>query len=297
MGSTHPPHSPYFFLDEDVLPIGAAMHTEPAKDELKIEENKDENTKEKKEELKQPSPFILYVDLHCLGCAKKIERTISKIRGVERVTIDMAQNQVTINGVIEPQSVCARIVKKTKRSAKVLSPLPQAEDETIPEIVDSQVSRLTTVELIVNMHCEACAKQLKRKILKMRGVRTAETNQSLGKVIVTGSMDANKLVDYVYKRTKKQAKIVLQPEPRKHNEEPKSEDLDPNPNPNPNPGEKAKKLKEEEKKEGGNDINKASEGEEIINKMMYYGQSLYVIERIPPPQLFSDENPNACYIM
>ncbi|MCD9561048.1 hypothetical protein HAX54_019982 [Datura stramonium] len=118
-----------------------------------------------------------------------------------------------------------------------------------------QVSRLTTVELIVSMHCEACAKQLQRKILKMRGVRTAETDQSLGKVIVTGSMDTNKLVDYVYKRTKKQAKIVLQPEPRKHNEESKSEDLDPNPN--PNPGEEAKKLEEEEKKEGGNDISKA----------------------------------------
>nr|DAD36083.1 TPA_asm: hypothetical protein HUJ06_006723 [Nelumbo nucifera] len=27
VGSVHPPHSPYFFLDEDVLPIGAAMHT------------------------------------------------------------------------------------------------------------------------------------------------------------------------------------------------------------------------------------------------------------------------------
>lgn len=27
VGSIHPPHSPHFFLDEDVLPIGAALHT------------------------------------------------------------------------------------------------------------------------------------------------------------------------------------------------------------------------------------------------------------------------------
>lgn len=27
LGSIHSPHSPYFFLDEDVLPIGAALHT------------------------------------------------------------------------------------------------------------------------------------------------------------------------------------------------------------------------------------------------------------------------------
>lgn len=26
VGSIHSPHSPYFFLDEDVLPIGAALH-------------------------------------------------------------------------------------------------------------------------------------------------------------------------------------------------------------------------------------------------------------------------------
>lgn len=27
VGSVHSPHSPYFFLDEDVLPVGAALHT------------------------------------------------------------------------------------------------------------------------------------------------------------------------------------------------------------------------------------------------------------------------------
>ncbi|PHU15664.1 hypothetical protein BC332_16869 [Capsicum chinense] len=194
--------------------------------------------------------------------------------------IDMVQNQVMIDGVIEPQAVCASIVKKTKRVAKILSPPAQGEDEPICEVVASEVSRLTTVELIVNMHCEACAKQLKRKVLQMRGVRTAETYLSLGKVIVTGSINANKLVDYVYRRTKKQAKVVLQPEPWKPTEEPKSED------PNSNRDEEAKKLEEEEKNEDRKDGKKASEGEEeIINKMMYYSQPLYVIERsIPPPQ-------------
>lgn len=27
LGSIHSPHSPHFFLDEDVLPVGAALHT------------------------------------------------------------------------------------------------------------------------------------------------------------------------------------------------------------------------------------------------------------------------------
>ena len=57
--------------------------------------------------------------------------------------IDMAQNQVTIKGIIEPQAICAKIMKKTKRRAKVLSPLPAAEGEPMPEVVTSQVSFIT----------------------------------------------------------------------------------------------------------------------------------------------------------
>ncbi|XP_019257840.1 PREDICTED: heavy metal-associated isoprenylated plant protein 9-like [Nicotiana attenuata] len=259
------------------------MGEEAKQEELEIE--KVEKTEEKKEP-KPPSPFVLHIDLHCVGCAKKIERSISKIRGVERVMIDMAQNQVIIIGVIEPQQVCARIMNKTKRVAKVLSPLPADEGQPIPEVVASQISGLTTVELSVNMHCEACAQQLKRKILKVRGVITAETDVSLGKVIVTGNMDANNLVDYVYRRTKKQAKIVPQPD-----HEPKPEEAAKL----PEDDEKAK-PEEEEVKEGEEEMIIPSGDEQIINKMMYYYQPLYVIERIPPPQLFSDENPNACCI-
>ncbi|XP_059598998.1 heavy metal-associated isoprenylated plant protein 9-like [Vitis vinifera] len=139
------------------------------KKEEKAEEKKEEKPEEQKEEPKPPLPFVLFVDLHCVGCAKKIERSLMKIRGVKEVMIDMAQNQVTIKGIVEPQAVCNRIMKKTKRRAKVLSPLPEAEGEPMPEVVSSQVSGLTTVELNVNMHCEACAAQLP--------IATAKTDQ------------------------------------------------------------------------------------------------------------------------
>ncbi|GMJ13628.1 HEAVY METAL ASSOCIATED PROTEIN 47 [Hibiscus trionum] len=268
-----------------------------------------------------PPPFVLFVDLHCVGCAKKIEKSIMKIRGVEGVVIDMAQNQVTIKGIIEPQAVCAKIMKKTKRRAKVLSPLPAAEGEPIPEVVASQVSGLATVELNVDMHCQACAEQLKRKILKMRGVQSAVTEHSTGKAIVTGTIDANKLVDYVYRRTKKQARIVPQPEPEPEPEpQPEPEKQEEKKEEEEKPAEEAKpeenaEKKEEEnppeetdKKEGGETENKEEEKkeeegknmnneEESMKRMVYYYQPLYVIERMPPaPQLFSDENPNACCI-
>ncbi|XP_030460408.1 heavy metal-associated isoprenylated plant protein 9-like [Syzygium oleosum] len=295
-------------------------------EEAKQEEVKAEaKPEEKKEERPQPpSPVILYVDLHCVGCSKKIEKCIMKIRGVEGVVIDMAQNQVTLKGIVDPQAVCNMIMKRTKRRVKVISPLlPAAEGEAAaPQVVSSQVSGPTTVELNVNMHCEACAEQLKRKILKMRGVQTAVTELSAGKVTVTGTMDAEKLVDYVYRRTRKHAQIVPQPEPEPEQKEEKkeaekpAEELKPEEKKEENGEQKSedkpevKKKKEEEnkseekgkeeedKKEGEEEamVNHITVDEEGMKRMMYYYQPLYVIERLPPPQLFSDENPNACCI-
>ncbi|XP_076954464.1 heavy metal-associated isoprenylated plant protein 9-like isoform X2 [Bidens hawaiensis] len=288
---------------------------------VKPEEKKEENGEEKPpaeekndEEPKPPPPFVLYIDLHCVGCAKKIERSLLRIPGVVGIDIDMQKNHVTIKGVVEPQAVCDKITKKIKRTAKVLSPLPAAEGQPIPQIVTSEVPGSVTVELNVNMHCEACALQLKSKILRMKGVRTVETDVGSSKVTVTGSMDGEKLVEYVYRRTKKQAKIVPQPEPEpepapalepaeKPKEEEKAEEK---------PAEEAKpeeKPAEKEKKEGGdgggdggNEEEKEEKMERMevidIQRMMYYHQypPMYVMERIPPPQLFSDENPNACSI-
>lgn len=57
------------------------------------------------------------------------------------MVIDMAKNEVTIKGIVEPQAICNAITKKTKRRASVISPLPEAEGEPIPEVVNSQVSQ------------------------------------------------------------------------------------------------------------------------------------------------------------
>ncbi|KAK1286507.1 hypothetical protein QJS10_CPB20g01599 [Acorus calamus] len=291
-------------------------------EEKKEEEKKEEKTEEKKEEEPKPPspppPIVLYVDLHCVGCAKKIERTILKVRGVEEVEINMPINQVTVKGIVDPQAICDRIQNRTSRSARILSPLPPAEGESKPEAPPVQVSGMQTVELRVNMHREACAQQLKKKILKMRGVQTVETELSSGKVTVNGTMDGEKLKDYIYQRTRKLAKIVPQP-PK---EEPKKEEeVKAVPEEKPQEDKKEEKPEEEEKEEekaqpppqegdnGGGGEEKGQEkgeepkkeGEEVVvsddmvKKMMYW-RPIYVIEQLPPPQLFSDENPNACCI-
>ncbi|WOL05747.1 heavy metal-associated isoprenylated plant protein 3 [Canna indica] len=212
------------------------------KKEEKSEEKKEEKAEEKKEEVKPgpPPPIVLAVDLHCVGCAKKIEKSILKCRGVESVEVDMMQNQVTVKGIVDPQVLCSRIQKRTMRNVKVLSPLPPAEGDPKPEDVPPPVSGITTVELLVNMHCEACAEQLKRKILKMRGVQTAETDMSAGKVTVTGTMNGEKIVEYIHRRTGKIASIIPPPPPPKEEEKKEEEKKG---------EEKPAEEKKEEKKE------------------------------------------------
>ncbi|XP_020577849.1 heavy metal-associated isoprenylated plant protein 9 isoform X2 [Phalaenopsis equestris] len=304
---------------------------------------------EKKEEVKSsspspPPPIVLFVDLHCVGCAKKIERSILKCRGVEEVETKIEKNEVIVKGKVDPQALCALIQKKTSRKAEVLSPLPlpDAADSTKTQTPSPppppQTCGIATVELLVNMHCEACAQQLRKKIMKMGGVQAAETDQNAKKVTVTGTINAAKLVDYIHRRTGKIATIIppspppppMAPEEKKENGETKADNTEKLPE---------EKKENNEKKSIPEEAPKAMNGyEEMVKRMMYWNggggynmmnvyhddemskrmmtmvhdwmpmgmpavampTTMVVYDRPqllpPPPQMFSDENPNACSI-
>lgn len=92
-------------------------------------------------------------------------------------------------------------------------------------------------------------------------------------VIVKGIIDPSNLVENVYRKTRKQASIVKDEE--KKVEEKKEEEKD-------NKEEKGEKEGEEDKKANAKKIEYWPVG--------YYTEYAY-------PQIFSDENPNACSIM
>ncbi|KAK9122398.1 hypothetical protein Syun_020015 [Stephania yunnanensis] len=215
------------------------MDVETNQEEVKAEEKPVEETKE--ESKPAATPVVLLVDLHCVGCSKKVERVLMKVRGVEAISMDMGLNQVTIKGVVNPQALCNVIEKKTKKRASILSPSPPAEGEPTPQLVNSLVSGVNTIELNVNINCEGCARELKKKILKMRGVITVETDLGSRMVSVMGIMDAQQLVDYIYKTTKKHASIIHKSEPE----------------PEPEP----KKEEEEKNEEGSNESESKGDGQ------------------------------------
>ncbi|ERN09826.1 heavy metal-associated isoprenylated plant protein 7 [Amborella trichopoda] len=279
-------------------------------EEKKAEEKKEGEKEEKKEGKKEgeakkeeekaketvSDEIILKVYMHCEGCARKVRRSLKGFEGVEAVQTDTKTHKVVVKGKkADPLKVCERVQRKSGRKVELISPIPKPEEPKKPD--EKEVAKPVEVKkeepvvilvvLKVHMHCEACAQEIRKRIMKMKGIELADPDLKSQQVIVKGVFDPPKLVEYVYKRTGKHAVIVKQdPAPAKKEENTEKDQKKEEP-------EKKEPEKKEEKKE-----EKVVEEEtvaEIKKNEVFYPQ--YTIEYVHAPQIFSDENPNACSIM
>ncbi|XP_057549002.1 heavy metal-associated isoprenylated plant protein 3 [Amaranthus tricolor] len=70
----------------------------------------------------------------------------------------------------------------------------------------------TTVVFKFDMHCEGCAKKVRRSIKNFDGVENVKTDCANGKLTVVGNVDAVKIQEKVEEKTKKKVELVsLQP--------------------------------------------------------------------------------------
>ncbi|KAJ0981928.1 hypothetical protein J5N97_010183 [Dioscorea zingiberensis] len=251
------------------------------------EEEKKEDVKEEEKKEEQDQEIVLRVDMHCEGCAKKVAKALRGFEGVEEVKTDSKARLVVVKGkAADPVKVCERVQRKTGRKTELISPIPKPPEEDNKEEAkdvpqeEKEEPKAITVILKVRMHCESCAQFLHKRIKKLEGVESVVTDMSNNQITVTGFIDPEKLVDYVSKRTKRQALIVKGEEEEKKEEE---------------KGEEQEKKEDDEKK--GEDDEKKIE----LQKYEHWSSpGYYHIEYAydhPPPQIFSDENPNACFVM
>ncbi|XP_004501717.1 heavy metal-associated isoprenylated plant protein 7-like [Cicer arietinum] len=268
-------------------------------EEKKTEESKTEEkskAEEKQEEGGGPPPpaaeIVLKVFMHCEACARKVRWSLKDFPGVEDVITDCKSHQVVVKGEkADPLKVLERVQKKNRRKVELLSPIPDTpqvekpSQEVNPPEKEKKEEPLTVV-LKVHMHCEACAHEIKKRIQRMKGVELAEADLKKSEVTVKGVYDPAMLVEYVYKRIGKHAVIMKEEK---------------------TVGEGAAKEEEGESKEK----EKKEENIEEMKRMEYYFHNpsmdiMYAYPSAnyyqtypppPPPQLFSDENPNACTLM
>ncbi|KAL9272645.1 Heavy metal-associated isoprenylated plant protein 7-like protein [Drosera capensis] len=268
-----------------------------------------------------PQEIVLRVYMHCEGCARKVKKCLRGFQGVEDVITDCKTHKVIVKGErADPLKVLERVQRKSHRNVELLSPIPKppeaaaaASEEKEPVKAEDDKPKVITVVLKVHMHCEACAQEIKKRIERIKEVEVATPNLKSSEVTVKGTFEVDKLVEYVYKRTGKHAVVVKQ---------------DPSPPPAEAPAEANKKeegkAKEEaaekeakkgdsegEAKKGDGDgdgdggaAEEATEDGKVVEMRAneyYYYPPKHALEMYaypyPPPQIFSDENPNACSIM
>ncbi|ESQ43523.1 hypothetical protein EUTSA_v10016103mg [Eutrema salsugineum] len=253
--------------------------------------------------------------MHCEGCAKKIHRCLKGFEGVEDVTTDCKTSKVVVKGEkADPLKVLHRLQRKSHRQVELLSPIPEPKpvsDE--PEKKEKEKAKpkpkkeeVLTVVLRVHMHCEACAMEIQKRIMRMKGVESVEPDFKASQVSVKGVFTPEKLVEYVYKKIGKHAAVVKQdPPPKLPEKEKETKDKD-----EKKKEEEQPKEGKEAKEDGGGGAAKpmagggdaaAEEGIKSVDlkKNEYqYQPPRYPVEMFTyPPQIFSDENPNACTIM
>ncbi|XP_050874794.1 heavy metal-associated isoprenylated plant protein 7 isoform X2 [Lathyrus oleraceus] len=310
-------------------------------EEKKTEETKTEEEETKAEETKDeeaaappppPAEILLKVFMHCEGCARKVRRCLKNFPGVEGVTTNCKTHEVVVKGEkADPAKVVERIQTKSRRKVELVSPLPnppeeekvvEEEEKPEPEEEKKEVPQIVTVVLKVHMHCEGCAEEIKKRILKMKGVESVETDLKKSEVTVKGVYDPTMLVKFVYKRFGKQAVIVNEEkveEEAKAEEEKKEET---NEEVEEKKEEEQNEAKPQENPEGAIVVQETKVEDEMKKNESYYNPPMDLYAQPPPmdyhayppiaypacppyyqtylppaPQIFSDENPNACSVM
>ncbi|KAK2654960.1 hypothetical protein Ddye_008012 [Dipteronia dyeriana] len=74
------------------------------------------------------STVVLKIRLHCEGCINKIKRIISKIKGVANVTVDKAKELVTVKGTMDTKELVPHLKEKLKRAVEVVAPAAKKDD-------------------------------------------------------------------------------------------------------------------------------------------------------------------------
>ncbi|KAL6638312.1 hypothetical protein ACP70R_025884 [Stipagrostis hirtigluma subsp. patula] len=185
----------------------------------------------------------------------------------------------------------------------------------------------STVVLKIRMHCNGCIDRIKRKAQKIKGVKEVTVDSRTEQVTVKGTMDAKALPDVLRGKLKREVAVVA-PSPAKKKEsgaggEKKQADGKQNTSSadaekgDDGGGAKKKKNKNKQQQEGdgaGDDNEKQQQQQKIgmaaavadqYEPTIFpsYGGGGYTTayqyraEMLHAPQLFSDENPNACSLM
>ncbi|KAK2636840.1 hypothetical protein Ddye_031632 [Dipteronia dyeriana] len=161
--------------------------------------------------------IIMKVYMHCEGCSNKVFDCLRGFDGVEEIKLDRANCEVVVKGEkVDPIKVFERVQKKYSRNVELLQPKPKPDGEKKQEPEKKEPEhKVKVLVLKMYMHCEGCARDIKKNIVRMEGVFSVEPDMGNSQVTVKGVFDPPKLVETIGKRLGKHAEIVKEEQVKK----------------------------------------------------------------------------------
>ncbi|KAK1401410.1 HMA domain-containing protein [Heracleum sosnowskyi] len=224
--------------------------------------------KEDKKEKATPVVVAGYkVHLHCPQCAEDIRKPLLRTTGVHSVDVKYEKNEVIIKGAIDEKIIHTKLEKWSKKKVEILT----KDKIKIVEVKEKETKKETvkTTTMKSYIHCDQCERDLRNRLIKHRGIHDVKTDRKAHTITIEGTIESEKLLTYMQKKVHKHAEIIQKKDDNKEKVE--------------------FELKSTE-------ITKVSEFKEEI-KVEARNKDGNVPYFVHAPQLFSDENPNACSVM
>ncbi|XP_062082195.1 heavy metal-associated isoprenylated plant protein 3 [Humulus lupulus] len=283
------------------------------------------------EKKKDDSPItvVLKVDMHCEGCASKIVKTVKAFDGVEAAKTEFATNKLTVIGKVDPSKLRELLAEKAKKKVDLISPQPNKKDDN--KAKDDNKKKpdepkkkpdhkkpkekepaVTTAVLKLRLHCQGCISKIHKTVTRTKGYNDMSIDKQKELVTVIGSMDMQTLAETLQDKLKRTVEIVP---PKKEKDAGEKES---------GKGDNGSGGKKKGGGGGAGDAGQKVEADggmvtidEISRLSQYMGQPTfgygygyghgygfgygyppgYIGENAHAPQMFSDENPNACSVM
>ncbi|KAK8614955.1 hypothetical protein V6N13_068742 [Hibiscus sabdariffa] len=243
---------------------------------------------------------VYNVNLHCRQCACDIKKPLLRTQGVHGVELDVEKGEIKVKGHVDVIKIHKIIEKVSRKKVEIVSPkikIPDAAPPIKPKETKKQILRTTSMK--VHLHCDKCEHDLRNKLLKHKDIYSVKSDIKAQTLTVEGTMETEKLLSYIKKKVQKYAEIISS-KTVEEKEEKKKEVV--------TVETKKKEKKEVEKVETKKEIvTVEAKKEEVVAAVVESGEKTivkssgatapYFVHYVYAPQLFSDENPNACSIV
>ncbi|CAL9189162.1 unnamed protein product [Musa hybrid cultivar] len=231
---------------------------------------------------------VYKVGMYCEGCVDKVVRSVKEFPGrVQEVKPELESSKLTVVGKMDPWKLRDRVEAKTKKKVDLVSPVKKpdaaADQKPVNEKAKELYLKATTVVFKISLycHCRGCIRGIVNTIRRIEGVHDVSIDAQNELVTVTGTMDATAVTKISSHNMVREVKAV---QPKK------------------NDGGGKKKEGGEGGSDGENKEHAATAAAAAAamqavaeaGRMDYY--EWYYRRMHHAPQLFSDENPNACSI-